>query len=97
MPTPRSYVPSGVRPSPGDRVVFTGAASAPRSVLEGEANAVGLVITSSVSKKTRAVVMADPLSESTKARKAHELGIEVMAEQVFLTACAHLHSFLAQV
>lgn len=88
--------PSGGRLSPGDRVVFTGAASMPRSVLEGEADAVGLIVTSSVSKKTRAVVMADPLSESTKARKARELGIDVMAEQVFLTACAQLRSSLTQ-
>jgi DNA polymerase-3 subunit epsilon len=89
-------MPSAVRLAPGDRVVFTGEASVPRSVLETEATEAGLVVTSSVSKKTRAVVMADPLSESTKARKARELGIEVMAEQVFLTVCAQLRGAFTQ-
>ena len=61
-----------------------------------EAEAAGLVITSSVSKKTRVGVMADPLSESTKARKARELGIQVIAEQVFLNACRQLRETLAK-
>jgi DNA polymerase-3 subunit epsilon len=70
--------------APGDRVVFTGAASVPRDMLTSKATAAGLAPTSAVSKRTAAVVMADPLSESTKARKARELGIPVVSEQVFL-------------
>lgn len=70
--------------APGDRVVFTGEASMPRQVLSSKASAVGLVETSAVSKKTAAVVMADPLSESTKARRARELGIPIISEAVFL-------------
>lgn len=69
---------------PGDRVVFTGEASMPRPALESKAAAAGLVTTGAVSKKTAVVVMADPLSESTKARKARELGIPIVAESVFL-------------
>jgi hypothetical protein len=42
-------------------------------------------ITSAVGRKTRLVVAADPNSESTKARRARELGIPLIAEQVFLT------------
>lgn len=85
---------SGMGLAPGDRVVFTGEASMPRAMLTMEAEAAGLVVTGSVSKKTRIVVMADPLSESGKARKARELGIQVVAEQVFLTACTQLRESL---
>ena len=82
MPNERKVSVMSFRP--GDRVVFTGEASMPRSILSTKASAVGLVETSAVSKKTTAVVMADPLSESGKARKARELGIPVVSESVFL-------------
>lgn len=80
--------------APGDRIVFTGEASVPRSVLEDTARSAGLTVTSSVSKRTRALVIADPLSESTKARTARGLGVDIVAEQVFLTACRNLREAL---
>jgi DNA polymerase-3 subunit epsilon len=76
----------------GDRVVFTGEASVPRSVLEAAAIGAGLTVTSSVSKKTGVVVMADPLSESTKARKAREFGVPIIAEAVFQQVCAQMRT-----
>lgn len=80
--------------APGDRIVFTGEASVPRAVLEEAARNAGLTVTSSVSKRTRALVIADPLSESTKARTARGLGVEIVAEQVFLAACRNLREAL---
>ena len=57
----------------------------PRDELEARAIAAGLRVTSAVSRKTRLVVAADPDTESTKARRARELGIPLIAEPVFLT------------
>lgn len=74
----------------GDRIVFTGEASSARQELVDRAESVGLVVSSAVSKKTRAVVAADPHSESVKARKAREVGCPILAETVFLTLCDHL-------
>jgi DNA polymerase-3 subunit epsilon len=88
----RVELPGALALAPGDRVVFTGEASVPRSVLEAAAVGAGLSVTSSVSKKTRVVVMADPLSESTKARRARELGVPVIAEQVFQHVCAQMRA-----
>ena len=63
---------------------ITGDTATPRDELEARATDAGLRITSAVSRKTRLVVAADPDSESTKARRARELGIPIIAEQVFL-------------
>ena len=69
----------------GDAVCITGDTATPRDELEARATAAGLRVTSAVSRKTRLVVAADPDTESTKARRARELGIPLIAEQVFLT------------
>ena len=68
----------------GDAVCITGDTATPRDELEARAADAGLRITSAVSRKTRLVVVADPDSESTKARRARELGIPLIAEPVFL-------------
>jgi DNA polymerase III subunit epsilon len=74
---------------PGDRITFTGDTSPPRKVLEHMAQVVGLEV-KGLAKSTKALVAADPNSESGKARKAHEYGIPVVGEQVFLYALESL-------
>jgi DNA polymerase-3 subunit epsilon len=69
----------------GDAVCITGDTATLRDELEVRATDAGLRVTSAVSRKTRLVVAADPDSESTKARRARELGIPIIAEPVFLT------------
>lgn len=69
----------------GDIVVFTGQMSEPREFFEQRASAAGLVVGSSVTKKTSLVVAADPDSLSGKARKAGSYGIPVVAEGAFGT------------
>lgn len=68
----------------GDRVVFTGEMEHSREDLVAQADAAGLQVTGSVSKKTALVVAADPESRSGKARRARELGVRMVTEQVFL-------------
>ena len=68
----------------GDAVCITGGATAiPRDQLEARAIAAGLRVTSAVSRKTRLVVAADPDTESTKARRARELGIPSSLSRYF--------------
>ncbi|MGB6613710.1 MAG: BRCT domain-containing protein, partial [Trebonia sp.] len=69
----------------GDAVCITGDTATPRDELEARASDAGLRVTSAVSRKTKFVVAADPDSESSKARRARELGIPLIAEPVFLT------------
>ena len=68
----------------GEAVCITGDTTTPRDELEVRAANAGLRVTSAVSRKTRLVVVADPDSESAKARRARELGIPLIAEPVFL-------------
>jgi DNA polymerase-3 subunit epsilon len=81
----------------GDRVVFTGEMHHTRAEIESIAEANGLLPTSSVSKKTALVVVADPHSQSGKAKKARELGVRVVTEQVFLNLIDGLGTTTAQV
>ena len=69
----------------GDAVCITGDTATPPDELEARAIAAGLRVTSAVSRKTRLVVAADPDTESTKARRARELGIPLRPEPVFLS------------
>jgi DNA polymerase-3 subunit epsilon len=69
----------------GDAVCITGDTATPRDELEARATAAGLRVTVAVSSRTRLVVAADPDSQSSKARRARELGIPLIAEPVFLT------------
>jgi DNA polymerase III subunit epsilon len=72
----------GLKLEPGDRVTFTGEMSVPRSALEAIAKAAGLVV-GSITTKNRALVLADPNSQSGKAAKARKFGVTVVSEQVF--------------
>ena len=68
----------------GDKVAFTGEMEHRREELEELARAAGLRVMTSVSAKTALLVVADPHSESAKARAARECGVRSVAEQVFL-------------
>lgn len=56
----------------------------PKPELTAMAEAAGLVVRTSVSKKTDAVVTADPLSKSAKIEKARALGKRIIVESVFV-------------
>lgn len=68
---------------PGDKVVFTGDMDRPRAEWVEDAKSAGLRVTASVSKLTKVVVVADAASQSTKARRAREIGVRVISEHVF--------------
>lgn len=68
--------------APGDRVVFTGELSVPRDQWIDRIARLGLEH-GGVSKRTRAVVAADPDSLSGKAAKARDQGIPIITEFAF--------------
>lgn len=68
----------------GMSVCFTGAMSLAREEIEARAAAAGLVVKSGVSGKLDLLVIADPDSQSGKARKARDLGTRLVAEAAFL-------------
>lgn len=74
-----------LRLQPGQRVCFTGALAKPREEWIRLIEAGGLEF-AGVSRKTAAVVAADPDSLSGKARKARELGIPLVTEAAFSVA-----------
>lgn len=77
----------------GKRVCFTGelccryrGAEISRELAEDLAAKAGLIIESSVTKRLNLLVVADPHSQSGKAKKARQYGIRVMHEPVFWKA-----------
>ncbi len=72
-----SALPYGL--SPGDSVVLTGDTVPPKEALSDQLVSFGILVKSSVSKKTKLVAAADVNSESGKASKARELGIPVVS------------------
>ncbi|WP_433528421.1 exonuclease domain-containing protein [Micromonospora sp. CA-263727] len=76
--------------APGDMVVFTGAMRPPRWEWEGEAEAAGLLVGDSVTKKTRLLVAADPDSMSGKAEKARRYGIPIVHPTAYRQMLASL-------
>lgn len=68
---------------PGDKVVFTGEMSIPRSEWKERAKAAGLRVTESVSKKTDYLVVPFGQTGSSKSRKARDLCVRVVSEQRF--------------
>lgn len=64
-------------------VVFTGEMSIPRSEWKAKAQALGLRVTGSVSKKTDFLVVPFGETGSSKSRKARDLGVRVVSEQRF--------------
>ena len=75
---------------PGAVVCFTGAlectlggTTITRERARALAEAAGLETVNSVTRKCEVLVVADPHSQSAKARKARELGVRVIAESAF--------------
>ncbi|MFN5709696.1 MAG: BRCT domain-containing protein, partial [Planctomycetota bacterium] len=54
-----------------------------REIAEALASEAGLIVTSGVSKKLDILVVADPNTQSGKAKKAREYGIRILSEPVF--------------
>ena len=79
---------------PGDRVVFTGEVPGfSRDSLVAEAEALGLVPVSSVSRRTKVVVAADPDSISGKARMARERGVPVITLTAYHRFCEQVKRY----
>lgn len=76
----------GLTLQPGDKIVLTGDMTCPRRDWIERATAAGLQITTSISRKTRALVAADPDSLSGKAKNARRLGVPVVGETAFARA-----------
>jgi DNA polymerase-3 subunit epsilon len=57
-----------------------------RELAEKLATEAGLEVRTSVTKKLELLVVADPETQSIKARKAREYGVRIMAERVFWAA-----------
>lgn len=74
--------PVEVRLTPGCRIVFTGELNLPREIWEQKVISLGYTV-GGVTKKTGALVAADPNSRSGKARKAREYGIPILTETQF--------------
>ncbi len=80
--TPLATLPFGLLP--GDSVVLTGDMVPPKEIVGNLLTSNGIQVKSSVSKKTSAVIAADPNSLSGKAQRARELGVPIIdAESVF--------------
>ena len=74
-------------------MVFTGEVPGfNRDELVAEAEALGLVPMSSVSRRTKVVVAADPDSISGKARMARDRGVPVITVTAYLRLCNRLKS-----
>ncbi len=67
-------------PLSGRVLVITGALTRPRAEVEKAIKAAGGKVASSVSKTTFAVITDDPTSESSKMKKARQLGITTWSE-----------------
>jgi DNA polymerase III subunit epsilon len=76
----------GLTLQPGDKIVLTGDMTCPRRDWVERATEAGLQITTSVSRKTRVLVAADPDSLSGKAKDARRLGVPVVGETAFARA-----------
>jgi DNA polymerase III subunit epsilon len=67
----------------GKRVCFTGNMQCSRERAEELASMAGLEVVNSVTKKLDLLVVADPHTQSGKAKKAREYGVRIMCETVF--------------
>ncbi len=82
---PAAAVPTGPGLQPGDAVVITGETLlVSRAELEQRTRDAGLRLVSSVSRKTAVLVVADPHTQSGKARKAREVGTRIVGESAYL-------------
>ena len=78
--------PPPFRFEPGDVVCFTGQTNIPRTTLETTAKTAGLCIAKSVTLKCAALVAADSLSQSRKARTARVRGVPIITPDDLLRA-----------
>jgi DNA polymerase-3 subunit epsilon len=93
MPLSAPATPSVDANLNGRRVCFTGELQCryngqliPRELAEELAASAGLIVSDSVTKKLDLLVLADPHSQSGKAKKARQYGIRIMHEPVFWKA-----------
>jgi DNA polymerase-3 subunit epsilon len=75
---------TGLTLRPGDTVVLTGQMQRGRAEITTQARAVGLRMTTSVSRRTTVVVAADPDSLSGKASDARRHGVPIVNEDTFM-------------
>ncbi len=68
-------------PLSGKSFVITGTMSRGRSEIEKDIKKAGGKTSSSVSKNTHALIIADPESTSSKAKKARQLGVQLWSEE----------------
>jgi DNA polymerase-3 subunit epsilon len=95
---PAAAVPDVGGLQPGDAVVITGETLiVPRSELEQRTRDAGLRLVSSVSRKTAVLVVADPHTQSGKARKAREVGTRIVGESAYLQMLSAMDSLHAPV
>lgn len=76
---------SSSRIEAGTTICFTGAMKYPRSSCEAFASRAGLVVLDRITKQLDILVVADPDSQSNKARKAREYGTRIMSESAFFS------------
>ena len=86
----RSTLPPGSETLQGKTVCFTGELTSringepiTRDMAEALAEKAGLFVSSNVSKKLDLLVVADPNTQSGKAKKARQYGTRIIAEPVF--------------
>ncbi len=80
-----SFKPQGNKESffSGKRICITGSLSEKRSVIEALVRSEGARVVTSVSKNTDLLLTNDPDSQSSKAKKAKELNIQMISEADF--------------
>lgn len=66
---------------------FTGKSPKPRTKMTAIAINAGASVTKSVTKATTILVIADPASTSSKARKARDIGIDLISPEQFFGMC----------
>jgi DNA ligase (NAD+) len=76
----------GNGPLSGQQFVITGALSRPRSEIEEMIKLAGGKTSSSVSKHTSALITEEPESNSSKMKKARELGVPIWGEKQLVAA-----------
>ena len=82
--TPRLPTPGAAsRIQPGTSVCFTGSMRYPRQACIDLAEAAGLTVHDRVTKSLDILVVADPDSQSNKARKARDYGTRIVSESAF--------------
>jgi DNA polymerase-3 subunit epsilon len=83
--------PRALTLQPGDKLVFTGTFSRPKSELEAAATGRGLVVKAGVSRAVTLVVAADADTQSGKGAKAEEYGIPIVTEPGFWSLLSEMN------